>query len=124
MAVKGYTFAMKTAAQLSVVLLFLLTVATAQDHAPTVQQCQADRLLWWDQFDTPEVIATLSYRKLSERSGEMIDCSAVDDEHKESYRRLVAMFQMEIAQRLLSFVTRHHLMAQFMAEDAAKTRQH
>ena len=113
---------MKTTAKFSIVLLLLLTASFAQEHAPTVQQCQANRLLWWDQFDTPKVISKLPAKKLNERSDEMHDCAVVDEENQHSYLQLAGMFQMEYELRLLDFVTRHHLMAQFMAEDAAGKR--
>ncbi len=52
----------------------------------------------------------------------MHDCAAVDEEHRNSYERLGAMFQMEFEQRLLDFVTRHDLMEKFLSEDAAGKR--
>ena len=48
----------------------------------------------------------------------MRDCAVVDEENQHSYLQLAGMFQMEYELRLLDFVTRHHLMAQFVAEDA------
>lgn len=113
---------MKTTAALAVAVLFLVAVSSAQDHAPTVEQCRADQSLWWEQFNTRELISKLSARKLSQRSGEMHDCAAVDEEHRNSYERLGAMFQMEFEQRLLDFVTRHDLMEKFLSEDAAGKR--
>lgn len=109
---------MKTTAALAVAVLFLIAVSSAQDHAPTVEQCRADKNLWWDQFDTREAVSKLSAKKINKRSDEMRDCAVVDEENQHSYLQLAGMFQMEYELRLLDFVTRHHLMAQFVAEDA------
>jgi len=95
----------------------------ADDHAPTVAQCQADQRLWWNQLDNDkEAISKLTVRQLNERSGEMNQCGIVDKQHVESYSRTAAMFHLEIENRLRRFLERHGLMKQFVDEDRAGKR--
>ncbi len=107
----------------SAILLFFPAISLAQDHAPTVEQCRADQRLWSEQFDSrPEEVSKLSFRKLIVRGKEMTDCAVVDEEQIRAYNRTADSVQVEAGSRLLNFVTRHNLMAQFIAEDNAGKR--
>lgn len=113
----------RTVASICAALLLLAATSFAQDHAPTVEQCRADQRLWWNQLDTqPEEISSLPFKKLNQRTGEMIACAAVDEERRDSYIRTQGMFQIQQSMRLLNFVERHNLMGQFLAEDKAGKR--
>jgi hypothetical protein len=122
-AFKLYTSLMKISARISVVIFLLTALSLGQDHAPTVQQCEADQRLWWEQLDTqPEEISKLSFRKLNQRSGEMADCAVIDEEHINAYNRTSVLLLIQQSSRLANFVVRHNLMSQFLAEDKVGKR--
>lgn len=104
------------------VILLLTVTSLSQDHAPTVEQCQADQSLWWEQFDTSEKMSKLGAQQLHDRTREMQDCSAVDKPHRDSYTRLASLFLLELEQRFANFIARRGLTDEFMAEDAAGKR--
>lgn len=107
----------------SVALLLLTVVTFAQEHAPTVQQCQADQRLWFDQLSKESAdVSRLSIQQLNTRSKEMTDCGTIDEDHLAAYDRTAAEFHFAIESRLTNFLTRHKLMAQFLNEDAVGKR--
>ncbi|MGA2370494.1 MAG: hypothetical protein ABSG11_07480 [Candidatus Korobacteraceae bacterium] len=116
---------MKTSITVCVFLLSLQPCLFAQDHAPTVEQCRADQRLWSSVHDTQDykdAMSRLSAQTLKQRSDEMSDCFAVDSENSHDYFAVVAACGMEMGRRYRHFIERHHLMAQFLAEDAAGKR--
>ncbi len=118
---------MKLKFTLCAFLLSLITPLFGQDHAPTVEQCRADQRLWSSVHDTQDykdAMSRLSAQTLKQRSDEMSDCFAVDSENSHDYFAVVAAcgMEMEMGRRYRHFIDRHHLMAQFLAEDAAGKR--
>jgi hypothetical protein len=105
------------------IILLATTISNSQDHAPTLEQCRADEKLWWDELNNvPAAISRLPFSKLVNRFGEMTDCGSVDDDRIADYNRVAGSLTLKMQNRLLHFVDRHHLMGQFMAEDAAGKR--
>jgi hypothetical protein len=108
------------------VLLLSLTSLFAQDHAPTVEQCRADQRLWSsvlrDEHAFADAVSGLPVQALKQRSGEMRDCFAVDSENSHDYFVVVSAYATELSGRYRNFISRHSLMAQFLAEDAAGKR--
>ena len=88
--------------------------------------CRAKRDLW----DTEHINLTngpmddkLSASQLSSRMGEMAHCASdVDFENLHSYTRVSENYSGTLSLRYLSFLKRHDLMKQFLAEDAAGQR--
>jgi len=116
---------MKLSLTLCLLLLSLVTSLCGQDHAPTVEQCRADQRLWSSVHDTQDykdAMSRLSVQTLKLRSDEMSDCFAVDSVNAHDYFEVVAACGMEMGRRYRHFIDRHHLMAQFLSEDAAGKR--
>lgn len=119
------------------VLLNVLLIATclsAQDHAPTTEECRADAALWGDpeaqteynESETAHIndgtqnktdIARLPYQAISVRVREMIDCMKVDGQHSDAYDEVQRFYHDVMADRWHDFMKRHNLMNQFMQED-------
>jgi hypothetical protein len=86
------------------VALLLLTTLVAQDHAPTLKQCQADQKLWWEQLDSgSDEISTLTVTKLNQRSDEMTKCGVVDTDRIAAYDRTAASLQLAVQKAPLEF---------------------
>jgi len=105
-----------------IVSVFVL-VAVGQDvqHAPTVAQCQADQRLWSSELEDdaqpkPEVDVLRKWTRA------MQDCEKVDTEHKFSYYNTIGEIDSELLLRMVHFLSRHSLMADFKAEDASGKR--
>lgn len=115
-------------------VLLIATCLSAQDHAPTTEECRADAALWGDREARTEYnesqtayvrdgtqnktgIARLPYRAISARMNEMIDCTKVDGQHSDTYDELQKFYFGVIADRWYDFIKRHKLMNQFMQED-------
>lgn len=109
----------------AVAVLILASAAAAQQHAPTVEQCNADRAVWHNDWINNPVRAfkNLSYKELVLRRDEMVDCAVVDKNSPfNDYIFLPAVFVAERAARADSFISRHGLDKQFLDEDAAGAR--
>jgi hypothetical protein len=124
---------MKAIAVLFSVLL-IATWLSAQDHAPTTEECRADAALWGDPEAQTEYnksqtayvsdgtqnktdIGQLPYRTISTRMVEMIDCGKVDGQHSDTYFEVQRFYHDVMADRWYNFIRRHNLMNQFMQED-------
>lgn len=120
-------------------LLPLASAAMAQKHAPTLAQCRADLAVWnghdahkryyeaetlYMQNGTPNQteIQQLSVEELNLRSSEMADCEKVDPERLSDYADSISFDSSVRGERMLRFLNRHNLIAQFMQEDAAGKR--
>jgi hypothetical protein len=90
------------------------------EHAPTVDQCQADQRLWLSQIEGDN--SKLSFDVLRQMAGEMDKCSEVDPANERRYYGTMAEASAAMALRLSKFIERHQLWAQFEAEDAAGKR--
>jgi hypothetical protein len=105
--------------------LLLSTVAHAQQHAPTREQCDADANLW--NVEQPQ-LKILTGREVWERSNEMNDCAfayfVLDDQRRMSrYDQLADVYMFEWSGRMMSFLNRHpQIKEQFLKEDAAGQR--
>lgn len=112
-----------------IVVLLLIAAAMgqrtnpAQDHAPTAEQCRADMYVWLKQ--SYELSDTLSMRELDKRKHEMFDCESVfltnsadKDLAADGANKYILVEQL----RLESFLKRHNLIQQFVAEDDAGAR--
>lgn len=100
----------------------LSTSVTAQvEHAPTVEQCQADQRLWISKIEGPAGERP-NWDTLADWEKESDDCQKVDPTNRFKYYNLGAEIDAERMLRLLHFVNRHNLYEQFIAEDEAKKR--
>jgi hypothetical protein len=127
---------------LGFVLGFILSarpVPCAQEHAPTVDVCQADRAAWDDIADRTDYysqetkhlsdgtrntnpVMKLSLKELTLRMTEMGTCESVDKSNMHAYFELLEFYDKVTYDRYRRFIVRHHLMGQFTAEDAAGVR--
>ena len=111
---------MKTYSVLAALVWFASAISFAQDHTPTVAQCQADQQSWSSATD--ESISRLSFQNLRERVVEMSQCAVVDEARAYHYMNLVSQYLLAREVRLDNFLERHNLTAQFLAEDGAGKR--
>jgi hypothetical protein len=116
---------MKLAILLAVILL--PGVANpAQEHAPTAEQCNADERLWASQLSG---VGSLPYKEIEARENEMTNCANTMDTSTEmgylnasSYKSLGSNYRAQMGNRLQTFLIRHNLIDQFLAEDAEGKR--
>jgi hypothetical protein len=107
--------------------LLMLTLVTAfvagqMEHAPTVQQCQADERLWMNKIEETNLTIHPDYITVNAWFNEMRDCQSVDPANKIKYYNLQSEIVVENAMRLQHFVMRHEMWEQFIKEDAAGKR--
>jgi hypothetical protein len=111
---------------LAITILILATApAFAQqiEHAPTVDQCQADQRLWLHRMeDTNDKLNDVTAYTLLGWSKEMQACDAVDHANSFLYLNTKAEIWAEKYKRLADFVDRHNLWEKFIEEDAAGQR--
>ena len=111
--------------------------ATAQDHAPSVEMCRADRALWSDQMAEYEyaeadymnkglpdrsAIMKLTFMQLNDRALEMGQCAIVDDSSDGEYNHLLSRISSARNDRYAFFVKRHNLYKQLLTEDSSGKR--
>jgi hypothetical protein len=96
----------------------------AVEHAPTVEQCRADRAYWMSKIEQPDGRGTadVSYDTLTEWHKEMRKCEVVDPENSDKYYNAMGESYAEQLSRMIDFLNRHNLWQQFDAEDAAGKR--
>jgi hypothetical protein len=105
----------------------------AVEHAPTVEQCQADAILWSTQAQDfyeadkdhnaqNSTVANLTAKELFARGMEMRDCLTTDSTRSKNYTATATTYIELFSERVNSFMRRHNLMDQFFAEDAAGER--
>jgi hypothetical protein len=116
---------MKTAVLLAALLLPGIA-NPGQQHAPTADQCDADRRLWVSQWSN---VSSLPYHEVEAREAEMTACSNIMDSSTEAgflkaklYETTSSSYRAEMGARLQSFLARHNLIEQFQSEDAAGKR--
>jgi hypothetical protein len=115
-------------------LIFLVSAAFAQEHAPTPEQCRADYRLWTAKGTD---FADVSFRELMRRSHVMSGCSTTDPGWEQefardlvrlgknagvSYSDLTTLFHAAAGDKATDFLMRHHLMDQFLKEDEVGKR--
>ena len=129
---------MKRMVILSLMSLSLTSALRAQQHAPTVDVCQADRAAWAadeqgdyyhqetkhmrDGTKNTNRVAKMSFNEINSRAHEMAMCVSVDERNSDKYSDISDFYMSVIRDRYRNFIERHHLMAQFKAEDAAGIR--
>lgn len=130
---------MKKTVILSLMSLLLASALRTQEHRPTMDVCRADRTAWAadeeerDYFkqetkhmrdgtrnDNP--VAKMSFNEINLRAHEMAVCISVDEVNSDKYSEMSDFYMSVIRDRYRNFIERHHLMAQFKAEDAAGIR--
>jgi hypothetical protein len=121
------------------IFLALTSRVSTQEHAPTVDACHADQAAWGNKQDQLEYArqelelskngtkdtspaAAPSYEELLSRRREMITCANVDPLNVEKYIDVGNFYAQVAGDRFENFVVRHHLMQQFLHEDAAGVR--
>jgi hypothetical protein len=107
---------------LSATLLFLAgtTVSSRQtqvEHAPTVEQCQADQRLWLSQLESTGPLPDVPFRTLNAWMKEMNQCQHVDLKNSFQYLNTISEANSESRNRLEHFLDRHNLYEQFLKED-------
>jgi len=109
-----------------VILVFAVisTSVTGQvEHAPTVEQCQADQRLWLSKLEVlPPDTNLPAFTTLQQWSSEMGDCREVDPRNGWTYFNVEAESNNIQAARMLRFLSRQHLWDKFLEEDAAGKR--
>jgi len=111
---------------LLLVLIPLYTHAQEVEHAPSVEQCRADRWLWLWELEgppgPPANIGSIGYPELLKRSDEMHACRAVDPDYEHQYYNVMSEIAFARIVRLEAFLRHHNLYDQFVAEDARGKR--
>jgi hypothetical protein len=113
-------------AMLLAVILLPSIANPAQEHAPTLDQCNADERLWASQLSN---VDSLPYKEVEARENEMTNCATTMDTSTEtgyrnasSYKSLGSNYRGQMGRRLQTFLIRHNLIDQFLAEDAEGKR--
>jgi hypothetical protein len=129
-AILGFTFAF---------ILCAAPLPCAQEHAPTVDVCRADRAFWHNAEEETDYlnqetkhindgtrnrnpIAKLSFKEINLRMSEMSACVSVDEPNLDKYFDMMQFYSGMLEDRYRNFILRHHLIEQFKAEDAAGVR--
>jgi|ERR1700691_2360040 hypothetical protein len=96
----------------------------AVEHAPTVEQCQADRAYWKSKLGQPDEKGTddVPFSMLVGWDAEMEKCRAVDPPNRWLYFNVGEEALAEMAIRQRAFLVRHNMWQQFLDEDAAGKR--
>jgi hypothetical protein len=96
----------------------------AVEHAPTSEQCHADRAYWMSKLEQPDGKGTgdTTFETLGAWQNEMTKCQAVDPDNYWQYYNAESEAIAESADRATKFIIRHKLWEQFIAEDMAGAR--
>lgn len=108
-----------------VILAFVLAASLRGqvEHAPTVEQCQADQRLWLSKLEAVPPDTNLpGFKTLQQWSSEMSDCREVDPKNGWTYFNVQSESNVLQAARMLRFLRRHNLWDKFLEEDAAGNR--
>lgn len=83
-------------------LCSLILKAQVQEvhHAPTVEQCRADRRLWQSKVEESDVVRYVSYTELYFWLFEMHECKKVDSGRDLSYYNTASEIAQELNVRL------------------------
>lgn len=110
-------------------------LGTTPQHAPTAEQCQADAKVWGNQSDENDymkaegehinlgipdesLINKLPVTQVAARMYEMGTCGDVDPGNQAQYTNVANFYLGVEAAREMSYLKRHALWQQFLAEDA------
>jgi hypothetical protein len=93
------------------------------EHAPTVEQCQADQRLWLSQIEADHGHGPLpAYRVIDKWWREMDDCMSVDPQNKVRYYNTESETVVVQKARMEDFLERYQMWDKFLDEDAAGQR--
>jgi hypothetical protein len=115
---------MKSKLLFLVVLCFATSLAGEDRKQLTVEQCRSDLLAWTADDGGKKEIRAWPVMELLHRTDELADCEKLDrDERvKTMYAAMIHMTDLNLLSRHMSFIRRHHLTAQFVAEDKTGAR--
>ncbi len=116
---------MKTSFIILAMLLAVPAIRQEVKHAPTAAQCQADQALWLSKLEgvsTSSSMKDVTYLTLLDWETEMGDCAAVDPQNRNKYYNTSSETVANESMREHSFIMRHGLLVQFIAEDTAGKR--
>ena len=99
------------------------------EQASTVEQCRADRTLWFSKLSDDAkaeeaeglrepVAHSISFQQLNFLNLEMHNCARIDPESNDLYYKTSGDAVGTANNRLVHFIYRHNLYQQFLAEDA------
>lgn len=96
----------------------------AVEHAPTVEQCQADRAYWMSKLEQSggKGADDVTYDTLMGWQSEMDKCMVVDASNYWKYYNASSETNSEQKNRLVNFLMRHNLYTQFAKEDLGGAR--
>jgi hypothetical protein len=87
-------------------------------HAPTAEQCRADQRLCDSMLEQPKSVNNVSFDELGDWAEEMVNCmGVVDPENEFEYFKAISGITGWKLLRVQSFLQRHHMYDQFIAED-------
>jgi hypothetical protein len=107
----------------AVMSLVLLPASNAQEHAPTVAQCQADERWWGGQAEAggfPAETANLSIDDLLSRAGEMAKCVSVDRQHSGNYSSTGGVIFSQTTARLTQYLQDTNQLGAYLAWEKKK----
>ena len=113
---------MKTLITIGLLLAAQAAISQTIQHAPSIQQCRADQSVWLNQLETDGNLPSVNARTLYEWAHEMEQCQQVDSLNLWKYQTTESESHIAFSRRLMSFVQRHNLWAQFVREDQAGAR--
>src|SRR5215469_11967633 len=116
---------MKTLWLLLMVILPQLVHSQEVHYAPTVEQCRADQQLLMSKLKPSKGMGTsnVSYKELDSWTKEILECLKVDPENELRYYNAVREVSVVQIDRLETFLSRHSLYDQFIAEDTQGCRK-
>jgi hypothetical protein len=91
--------------------------------APTVEQCRADQKLWSSKMEPNDAgVNNVTIDELANWKREMFGCMNTYPESLRLYAFTIDQVTLVQYKRVSSFLVRHNLVGQFIAEDAQGTR--
>ena len=104
---------------LLVMVMPLQLVPQEVHYAPTVEQCRVDQQLLMSKLKPSKGMRTsnVSYKELDSWTKEILECLKVDPENEVRYYKAVREINLIQIDRLETFLSRHSLYDQFIAED-------
>lgn len=91
------------------------------EHAPTVEQCQADQRLWISKIED-DVAKDASFYTIGAWQVEMHNCEKVDPPNHWKYYNTAEEASEVQFNRMMKFLIKHSLLLQFVTEDAEGKR--
>ena len=116
---------MKRLLLLLVMVIPLQLVHSQEVHyAPTVEQCRVDQQLLMSKLKPSKGMRTsnVSYKELDSWTQEILECLKVDRENEIRYYNTLREVSLVQINRLETFLSRHSLYDQFIAEDTQGCR--